>query len=75
MDKPTGFNYNGKRIYFLDSHGKDISFPRWRVILFYARNFGETVFFPSQKEHDDFITSQHQYCYDTYEAFAASGIN
>lgn len=56
--KPQGFDYNGMRIYFIDPHGKDISFNRWRAILYYAQNYAETVFFPSQKEYDEFLASQ-----------------
>ncbi len=61
-----GFLHEDKKIMFMEAKGKDISFNRWRVTLYYQPNFALTHFLNSQQEYDDFITSHKADCYEDY---------
>ena len=67
-NKP-GFAFEGKQIYFIEGRGKDISFDRWRVTLYYAPNFALTHFLPTQKEYDDFMREHQPLCYEDYNNY------
>uniref|UniRef100_A0A6M3J560 Uncharacterized protein n=1 Tax=viral metagenome TaxID=1070528 RepID=A0A6M3J560_9ZZZZ len=69
VENKLGFLFNGKQIYFIDGQGKDISFDRWRVSLYYEPGFAETHFLPSQIEYDDFMEKYQPCCYDNYIAW------
>ena len=70
MNKP-GFAHNGRVIYFIDGHGKDASFERWRAILYYATNYAETHFLDSEAEYTRFIEDRSGFTYHSYEGFRA----
>ena len=70
--KPTGFIHEDKKIMYIDPHGKDISFERWRLTLYYQPGFALTHFADSQKEYDDFIAEHKQYCYEDYAEYKQS---
>ena len=63
--------FEGEQIYYIDGHGKDISFKRWRVILYYRPGFALTHFLPSQAEYDSFISKYQPFCYEDYNVFRA----
>ena len=65
----SGFWHNGRTIYYLDDHGKDVSFERWRVCGYYAPHYAETIFHDTEAEHFLFIESRKQHCYDDYMEF------
>ena len=44
------------QIYYVEPKGKDVSFNRWRVCLYYKRGFAKTVFFNSQAKYDEFLS-------------------
>ena len=69
-----GFGYKGKMIYYIDRLGKDISFERWRLDLYYDRNHAKTVFFSSEKEYNDFIEKNSYNCYEDFITFKEAGI-
>ena len=69
---PPGFIHEGKRVYYMDKHGKDISFPRWRVVLYYASHLAMTHFLPSQADYDEFLSTHAKYCYSSYDEFRES---
>ena len=69
IDTKRGFSFEGKQIYFMEGRGKDISFDRWRVTLYYEPNFALTHFLPSQEEYDSFIEEHQPFCYDDYNIF------
>jgi hypothetical protein len=64
-----GFEYEGKQIYFLDGQGKDISFERWRVNLYYSDYQAKTIFLNSQAEYDKFMQEHQPLCYSDYATF------
>ncbi len=65
----TGFMFEDKRIHFIDGHGKDISFNRWRVILYYRPGFALPHFLDSQVEYDNFINKYQPFYYEDYSVF------
>ena len=64
-----GFGYKGKMIYYIDRLGKDISFERWRLDLYYDRNHAKTVFFSSEEEYNDFVEKNSYNCYEDFTMF------
>lgn len=64
-----GFKYEGKRIYFIDGEGKDISFERWRATLYYEPNYAVTVFFDTPNDYNMFLQSHDSQCYKDYTDF------
>jgi hypothetical protein len=71
--KHNGFIFNDgdvkRRIYFIDGRGKDISFNRWRVTLYYDGNFAATHFLTSEIEYNSFIKRNSPACYGDYSDF------
>lgn len=73
--KPAGVLYAGefcpkaKRIFFMEAKGKDISFPRWRICLYYKSHLAATHFEYSQEAYDNFIAKNAGACYSDYAAF------
>jgi hypothetical protein len=67
--KVKGFEFEGKRIYFIDARVKDISFNRWRVILFYHPYFGATHFLYSENEYNEFLAQYQPLCYQDGDEF------
>jgi len=67
--KYPGFELYTKRIYYIDARGKDISFDRWRVCLYYAGNMAATYLFETEQEYLDFIERHSPSCYSDYEDF------
>lgn len=74
MKTPTGFahtdDFDGviRHVWFIEPKGKDISFPRWRFALYYARNYAMTHFEPSQAAADAFIARHADCCFLSYDA-------
>ena len=68
MIKP-GFLHNGRRIFYMEPRGKDISFERWRITLYYAVNYAETHFLPTQEDYDSFTKKYADNCYENFEDF------
>jgi len=70
-----GFNFNDQfggtqhNIFFIDKQGKDVSFERWRMSLYYKPNFATTAFFKSEKEYDSFYEKHSPNCYSNYDDF------
>lgn len=69
MNKPKGFIQQNRRIYFMEEKGKDVSFPRWRVCLYYAPNFALTHFLDSLQEYNNFLSNHINNCFADYEVF------
>jgi hypothetical protein len=69
-----GFDFKNRKIYFIDAQGKDVSFNRWRVNLYYARNFALTHFLNSQTEYEAFINEHKADCYTDFEEFQLQNI-
>jgi len=65
----TGFKYQGMNIYYLDLLGKDISFERWRINLYYKPNYAYTEFFVSEKDYYYFFDIHKKQCYSDYAEF------
>lgn len=59
MKSVEGFEFEGERIVLIEPRGKDVSFPRWRVIGYYAPR---TLFFDSQAEYDSFLADVSSKC-------------
>jgi len=64
-----GFMHEKTRIFFIEGRGKDISFERWRVSLYYAPHYAKTYFLETEKEYHDFITTNQRKCYLDYGLF------
>jgi len=60
---------SGETAYFLDLHGRDISFPRWRIIAYYAAQYAETVFFGSEAEYLAYIAAAAGIVYTDFREF------
>lgn len=73
----SGFNFrddtSGKirRISFMEPMGKDISFERWRITLYYHRHFAATAFFDNAVEYEAFIKKHAAECYEDYSQFVS----
>lgn len=72
--KYPGFTHNERTIYFIDAKGKDISFNRWRVALYYAPHYAETHFVDSEANYNRFIESKLPATYQDYNDFRADAI-
>ena len=72
---PIGFDFfddrnnSYRKIYFIEPKGKDVSFPRWRICLYYAAGFALTYFAGSEHEYDKFIEKNAAHCFSDYEEF------
>jgi len=75
METKQGFKFEGKRIYYIDAQGKDISFDRWRVSLYYAPHLAATHFLSSQAEYDRFLEDHRPDTFSEYEDFRALAHN
>ncbi len=66
----TGFEYKEAwdsepvMVFYLDPQGKDISFERWRITLYYAPNFAKTHFEPNEEAYNMFLAEHKEGCYD-----------
>ena len=69
--KHKGFVHDGKRIYFIDPRGKDASFDRWRVTLYYDKDYASTAFFRNETEYQDFLAKNMPLTYEDYKEFGA----
>jgi len=69
---PIGFIHEGRRVYYMDGRGKDISFPRWRATLYYEGHLAMTHFLSSQADYDSFLSIHAKYCYSSYDEFRES---
>ena len=69
----SGFLYSDegkrRRIYFIEGRGKDISYERWRVTLYYEPNFAMTAFFDSAEAYERFVKAHAPQCFDDYVEF------
>ena len=77
MTPARGFtlpDYPGKRFVFIDPHGKDISFERWRVCLYYAPHYAVTHFLPDELASQRFLADYAGQCYDAegYQTWSQS---
>ena len=73
--KNPGFFFDGRKIYFIDPHGKDISFERWRVCLYYDRNHASTAFFDTEEEYTKFLSEHMSKCYSDFLEFQKDATN
>lgn len=71
MNNHQGFRHEGKRIFFIEGKGKDISFERWRVTLYYEPHLAKTFFFPSEKAYETFLRENLPKTFEHYEDFRA----
>lgn len=55
-----------RRIYYIEEKGKDTSFDRWRLCLYYQPNFACTTFFYSKEDYEYFLKRHKQDCYPDY---------
>ena len=55
--------------FYLDPRGKDVSFPRWRLLVYYHRSYAETFFFDSEELYNEYIQA-HDNGYNNYYEFA-----
>ena len=75
--KYEGFNYfDGdsqtiRRIYYIEEKGKDISFERWRLHLYYKPNFACTSFYYSSEDYETFLKYHKQDCFTDYVEYLA----
>jgi hypothetical protein len=67
--KKQGFTHGKRRIYYIEAKGKDISFSRWRVELFYAPHYAETFFLADKEAYNNFIENHNAHTYATYQDF------
>ena len=72
---PVGFMYNGRRIFYIDPQGKDVSFERWRLDGYYAPQYAKTIFFSTEEEYLDFQREKAPHCYADFEMFRRSDRN
>lgn len=83
MNTPTGFDYEGKRIRFVDAQGKDANtereaygrtdrMERWRADLYYQPNFAKTALFYSELAYETFLAANRPHCFATYDEFSQS---
>jgi hypothetical protein len=77
MTKPTGFIYTGefnpnepRNVLFMECKGKDISFPRWRIALYYAAHLAETHFSYSEADYNAFIAKHAPFCFSDFTEFS-----
>jgi hypothetical protein len=66
-----GFNYDGARIFFVEAKGKDISFERWRVCLYYAPCLALTAIFNTKDGYDAFLDESAKHTFPTYAEYRA----
>lgn len=64
-----GFKYGNETIFFIEAQGKDRSFPRWRVTLYYKPHMAKTHFLPSEAEYERFLEAHKGFCYDNYDVY------
>jgi hypothetical protein len=64
-----GFILHGKRVYYVDPQGKDISFDRWRISAYYHRNMALTEFFTTKKDYDFFVETTAPFAYQNVDDF------
>ena len=69
MDNKQGFLFKNKKIKFLEGLGKDASFDRWRLILYYAPGLAETHFSYSEVDYKNFISTNSKYVYSDYDEY------
>lgn len=72
MENKIGFSHEGKTVKFIDAKGRDISFYRWRVDLYYDAHLAITYFFDSEYRYTHFIKRREQFCFDNYDDFRAT---
>jgi hypothetical protein len=72
--KKKGFKHSGRTIYYIDGHGKDASFERWRVTLYYAPHYAETHFLQNEAEYNAFIANRLQHTYADFSEFCADAV-
>ena len=56
-----------EQIYFIEARGKDISFDRWRVCLYYRAGFAKTMFFYTASRYKAFLEKYNPLCFQDYE--------
>lgn len=67
--KYPGFRSQNRQIFLMDAQGKDISFERWRITLYYHPNYAATHFLQSEAEYNEFLKKYQPYCYSDYQEF------
>jgi len=66
-----GFNWGGKHIFFVEAKGKDVSFNRWRMCLYYAPCLALTEFFETQEGYDAFLDEAAKHTFPSYAEYRA----
>lgn len=69
MTKPPGLEIDGRTYWYIDARGRDISFPRWRVYMYYESHMAETVFFDAEATYNRFIQQSAPLTYADYADF------
>ena len=69
--RPQGFNYGGNHIFFVEAKGKDVSFNRWRMCLYYAPCLALTEFFETQEGYDAFLDEAAKHTFPSYAEYRA----
>ena len=67
--KYPGFEHDDKIIYYIDPQGKDISFDRWRVTLYYHSGYAATHFLPDVLAYNKFLADNTPKTYPEYTDF------
>lgn len=78
--RPKGFEYTDiltdppakRHVFFIDKHGKDCSFERWRLCLYYLSHCAATHFEPTEQAYNDFIAKCEPDCYQNYDDYRAT---
>ncbi len=60
------------QIYFIEAKGKDASFNRWRVVLYYAAHLAKTAFFYTEQAYSAFLAEYQPKCYQDYDQYRAT---
>ena len=68
----SGFNFGGKQIFFVEAKGRDISFERWRVCLYYAPCMALTEFFATERAYNEFIAEARKHTFTEYSEYRKS---
>ena len=60
-----------RRIYYIEEKGKDASFERWRLELYYQPSFACTCFCNSLESYEEFLKKYKPFCFQDYVEYLA----
>ena len=58
-----------QRVFYMECKGRDISFPRWRIDLYYDLHLAMTHFEENETDYLAFIERHKEQCFDDYTAY------